>query len=166
MFKKQKHELKNAYKHGMSGTRLHNIWWGIKNRCNNKKLACAKYYTEKKVIICDEWKNNFISFYNWSMENGYNDTLTIDRYPNKYGNYEPDNCRWVAMKEQNRNRCIFNKNKSGYTGVHLQIQKGKSPLWIASIRENGNHHQSSHKTKEEAIEARKQAELKYWGNNT
>lgn len=53
--------------------------------------------------MCDEWRNDFQAFYDWSMENGYDDTLTIDRI-NVNGNYSPNNCRWVTMKQQNRNR--------------------------------------------------------------
>ena len=52
--------------------------------------------------MCDEWKNDFTSFYNWSIENGYSDNLTLDRI-NGEGNYEPSNCRWVSYTEQANN---------------------------------------------------------------
>ena len=48
-------------------------------------------------------ENDFQSFYNWSMSNGYSDELCIDRINND-GNYEPLNCRWVTVKEQNQNK--------------------------------------------------------------
>lgn len=55
------------------------------------------------ITICDEWKDNFEAFYEWSMQNGYENTLTIDRIdPN--GNYEPSNCRWTTYAIQNINR--------------------------------------------------------------
>lgn len=44
-----------------------------------------------------------MAFYYWSMTHGYKDGLTIDRI-NVDGNYEPDNCRWVDRKTQQRNR--------------------------------------------------------------
>ena len=52
--------------------------------------------------MCDEWKDNFQTFYDWAMSHGYSDELTIDRIDNN-GNYEPSNCRWVTVKVQNRN---------------------------------------------------------------
>ena len=53
--------------------------------------------------MCDEWRTDFKAFYDWSMSNGYSDELTIDRISN-IGNYEPTNCRWVTLAENNRNK--------------------------------------------------------------
>lgn len=89
--------------HGMTNTRLFHIWQGIKNRCFNKNFQHYKHYGARGIIICKEWKDDFISFYNWSMANGYNDKLTIDRI-DVNGNYEPNNCRWIKQSEQCRNR--------------------------------------------------------------
>ena len=69
-------------------------------RCE-KETDHSKYYKDKGVSVCKEW-HKFENFHTWAVNNGYNDKLTIDRI-NVNGNYEPDNCRWVTMKEQSRN---------------------------------------------------------------
>ena len=88
--------------HGQSRTRLYTIWCDMKQRCLNKNQKVFKHYGERKISICDEWKNNFNSFYNWAIRNGYADNLTIDRI-DVDGNYEPSNCRWATMQQQRRN---------------------------------------------------------------
>ena len=90
-------------KHGKSNTRLYNIYYAMKVRCYNKNRKDYKNYGGRGIKICDEWQDNFQAFYDWSMSHGYDDTLTIDRIDNN-GNYEPNNCRWVTVKQQNRNR--------------------------------------------------------------
>ena len=52
--------------------------------------------------MCDEWKNNYLEFKKWAIENGYKKGLSIDRI-DVNGNYEPNNCRWVSQEEQNKN---------------------------------------------------------------
>ena len=75
----------------------------MKSRCYNKNTPNYKYYGALGVIICEEWKNNFEIFRNWALSHGYREDLTIDRI-NPYGNYEPNNCRWVDYKTQNNNK--------------------------------------------------------------
>ena len=88
-----------------SKTRLRQIWNGMKNRCYNKNTRDYKYCGSKGTIVCEEWKNNFNNFYEWSINNGYNDNLTLDRI-NTFGNYEPSNCRWITISEQQLNRRV------------------------------------------------------------
>jgi hypothetical protein len=75
----------------------------MKKRCYNKNNKDYKYYGGQGVTICNYWKGEFINFYNWSISNGYEENLTIDRKDN-FGNYDPHNCRWVTVREQNLNR--------------------------------------------------------------
>lgn len=84
--------------HQKSQTRLYVIWSSMKARCSNPKNISYKYYGGKGVKVCDEWQNNFQSFYDWSMENGYKAGLTIDRKESD-GNYELSNCQWISTKE-------------------------------------------------------------------
>ena len=75
----------------------------MKQRCYNTNSQNFKYYGGKGVSVCDEWRNNSQAFYDWAMSHGYSDELTLDRIDND-GNYEPSNCRWVTMKEQDNHR--------------------------------------------------------------
>ena len=89
--------------HGDTGTRLHRIWKAMKSRCSNPNLPFYKYYGGKGIKVCAEWSNDYISFKEWSLSHGYKENLTIDRI-DPDGNYEPNNCRWVTMTVQNRNK--------------------------------------------------------------
>ena len=90
-------------KHGAYKTRLYSIWSGIKDRCYNPICNGYKYYGGRGIDVCDEWREDFIAFRDWALANGYQDELTIDRI-DVNGNYCPENCRWVTVKEQNRNK--------------------------------------------------------------
>lgn len=108
---------KNAQVHGLSNTRLHRIWHSMYCRCNYKSTNGYKNYGGRGIKVCDEWIGieGFLRFYNWAMENGYKDDLTLDRI-DVDGNYEPSNCRWATAKEQSnskRNNCyiVFNNER-------------------------------------------------------
>lgn len=77
----------------------------MKSRCYNKNNTSYKYYGKRGIVICDEWlgENGFTNFYNWAMQNGYKQGLSIDRI-DVYGNYEPSNCRWADDFTQANNR--------------------------------------------------------------
>lgn len=94
---------KNMTTHGKSRTRLYRIRGNMISRTSNPNKDNYAQYGGRGIKICDEWANSFQSFYDWAMTNGYEDTLSIDRI-NSDGDYEPSNCRWVTMKEQNINK--------------------------------------------------------------
>lgn len=86
-----------------SNDRLYNIWQSMRKRCYSPSNKDYKNYGQRGITICDSWKDSYIEFYRWSLDNGYCDNLSIDRIDTN-GNYSPDNCRWVSMKVQQRNR--------------------------------------------------------------
>lgn len=93
---------------GHKAIRLKNIWEHMKSRCynpNDKKHY--KRYMGRGIKVCDEWLNSFDNFFLWALENGYESNLTIDRIDND-GNYEPSNCAWKTVSEQNQNK-TYNK---------------------------------------------------------
>ncbi len=102
-----KNELsKRLTKHGLASHPLYWVLHNMKKRCYNENNPEYHNYGARGIYICDEWlnkENGFINFYNWSMNNGYEKGLTIDRI-SVDGPYSPDNCRWVDIKMQNNNR--------------------------------------------------------------
>lgn len=99
----REHNENGNTKHGHRNTRLYKIWIGMFQRTENNKNPNYNDYGGRGIRVCDEWKNDFMNFYNWAMENGYKENLTLDRRNNNE-NYEPSNCRWVTQKEQNNNK--------------------------------------------------------------
>ena len=85
--------------HHLKNTRIYRIWCCMKRRCYNKHNEHFDRYGGRGIIVCDEWKTDFMNFYDWAMSNGYDDKLSIDRINNE-GNYEPSNCRWANQKQQ------------------------------------------------------------------
>lgn len=95
--------LKTRTTHGKSKTRLYNTWTNIKQRCYNPKNNHYKNYGGRGIKVCDIWRDDYTEFEHWAYNNGYNDTLTIDRIDND-GDYTPENCRWVTKVVQDNNK--------------------------------------------------------------
>ena len=93
---------------GKNASRLYRIWLGMKVRCSNPKNSAYKYYGARGITVCDEWANDYMSFKEWALNNGYADNLSIDRI-DVNGNYEPDNCTWITGLEQ-----CYNKRNTVY----------------------------------------------------
>jgi hypothetical protein len=94
--------MARSRKHNGTGTRLYEIWKGMRKRCYCSNRKEYKDYGAKGVRVCSEW-DEFPNFRDWAMENGYADDLSIDRI-NPYEGYSPQNCRWVTRKEQENNK--------------------------------------------------------------
>ena len=82
--------------------RLYGVWLSMRRRCDNKNVRAYARYGGRGIKVCSEWQE-FSVFEKWANENGYKQGLSLDR-ANNNGDYCPENCRFVSMKEQNRNR--------------------------------------------------------------
>ena len=94
---------KKSIKHNDSFSPLYHSWSGMKSRCNNPNDKSYKNYGGRGITVCKEWNDEYLSFRNWAINNGYEKGLTIDRI-DVNGNYEPSNCRWSTIKQQENNR--------------------------------------------------------------
>lgn len=102
LWEENKHEYRK--KHGFAKKEpLYSTWRGIKQRCYNKNHSRYKEYGGRGIVMCEDWKNNYLIFRKWALESGYKTGLTIDRINNEAG-YYPNNCRWVTNKVQQSNK--------------------------------------------------------------
>ena len=96
----------SSKKHNMSESRLYACWLDMKHRCYLKSNERYKNYGGRGIIVCGEWlnkENGSSNFIRWALKNGYKDNLTIDRIDVR-GNYYPENCRWITIQEQAKNK--------------------------------------------------------------
>lgn len=140
--------------------RLYQKWSHMKGRCLNKNNPRYNDWGGRGITICDEWKDSFVNFKDWALDNGYSETLQIDRIDNDKG-YSPDNCRFVGRSENTRNRRVKKDNKTGVSGVAYLKDKGKYRVTINHVegkRKSLGHYFDFF----EAVCARKSAEDRYW----
>lgn len=86
-------------------SRLYKIWCHMKGRCYCVTDTKYNQYGGRGITVCDEWKDDYNNFLSWSLNNGYTDELTIERI-DVNGNYTPDNCKFITMSEQTKNKTV------------------------------------------------------------
>lgn len=92
--------------HGQWGKRVYNLWVGMFSRCKYPYAMHYSQYGGRGIRVCERWMT-FANFYA-DMGDPPSPRHSLDRYPNRHGNYQPDNVRWATMKEQNRNKdCVI-----------------------------------------------------------
>ena len=103
----------------ISRTKLYGIWNSMRQRCVNPNTEHYCNYGGRGICVCDEW-NTYRNFHNWAMKTGYREGLSIERI-NVNGNYCPENCMWIPLKNQQCNRT--NTRYIVYHGVQYTFKK-------------------------------------------
>ena len=110
-----------------SHRRIYMIWFDMKRRCYQPQNKRYNRYGGRGIKVCAEWLNNFQAFFDWSLVNGYQDDLTIDRL-DKDGDYSPKNCRWADLITQANNRS--NNHYITYQGKTQTMMEWSKELHI------------------------------------
>lgn len=93
----------NHYIHGLSHTRIDNIYKSMISRCYNKNNSRYDRYGGRGIRVCNEWREDKTKFFDWAFSNGYKDSLTLDRIDTN-DDYKPNNCRWCDYFTQENNK--------------------------------------------------------------
>lgn len=99
-------------RHGKSHSKLHNTWCGMNYRCKHHRM-----YAGRGIKVCDDWKI-YENFEKWAYENGFDENKTIERI-DVNGDYCPENCKWIPLEEQARNRTTT--RWVGYNGEMISL---------------------------------------------
>lgn len=117
--------------------RLHSIWRGMRQRCENPNACNAKYYHSKGIRVCLRWHRSFTAFERWARKHGYEARKSLDRI-NPNGNYSPQNCAWVAIEAQASNKTCTRwvdgmplkhycqQQGLNYSTIHARVRSGKT----------------------------------------
>lgn len=109
------------------------VWWDMKTRCFNPKCKAYKHYGGRGITVCKRWMN----FENFLADMGERpEGMSIDRFPNNDGNYEPGNCRWATQQQQSENTRIV-LNIGGVSQSQLARNLGSSQGCIYHRRKHG-----------------------------
>lgn len=100
---------------GYGTTPVYSSWNNMFARCYNPKNKDYYLYGGRGIRVCDRWNRfeNFLEDMGPTWEKG----LTIDRYPNNDGNYEPGNCRWATRLQQVQNRRKYGHGRIDYAAA-------------------------------------------------
>ena len=140
----------------MTKTPEYYAWQNMRRRCYDVKTINFNKYGGRGISVCDDW-HDFINFYNDMGERPKG--MSLDRIDNNKGYYK-DNCRWTNRTTQSRNQNTRVDNSSGVKGVCFCNRSNK---WCCQISVNKRRkHIGYFVNFEDAVKARKDAELKYW----
>jgi hypothetical protein len=77
---------------------IYHLRYTIMTRCYNASGSDFRFYQGRGIKVCDEWKNDFIAFFKWCIDNGWQKGLVLDRINNSK-DYTPENCRFITNSE-------------------------------------------------------------------
>lgn len=120
--------------HGLSNggdktSPVYNVWSKMKGRCYSKGNNRYYRYGARGITVCENW-HDFQNFHDWAMSNGYEKGLQIDRIDNN-GNYCPENCRWVDVATNCRNRSTSKLTVEKVKRIKKMIRRGERTRDIA-----------------------------------
>ena len=126
-------------KHGLSKTRLYSIYTDMKQRCYNPNNQHYPWYGAKGITICDEWlgDNGLQNFFDWALNHGYNENLTIDRLESDKG-YSPENCQWITSSLNSSRVHIVKKENDLtklYTSEKIRFLANRRNITLGAIAE-------------------------------
>lgn len=82
---------------------LYMAWINIIQRTENEENNRYHRYWARWIRMCKEWRESVVKFYEWGINNWFDEWLQIDRIDNNW-DYYPDNCRFISPKENSGNR--------------------------------------------------------------
>lgn len=82
---------------------LYSVWLAMRKRCNDPRFKYFRHYGGRGIAVCEEWSRDYLAFREWAMSHGWKRGLHIDRINNN-GGYSPENCRFVTVRVNQRNR--------------------------------------------------------------
>jgi hypothetical protein len=146
-------QLGRRWKHGQSkrasqpASPTYQVWAGMKARCEDANNISYAAYGGRGITVCREWSESFEAFLRDMGERPPGRTL--DRIDGSRG-YEPGNCRWATLVEQNTNRrgvtvvdgislkAFAKREGIPYSGLYRRVRAGEDPkAALAWLRQHG-----------------------------
>lgn len=101
---------------------LYNIYCAMIRRCNNPLHPDYHNYGGRGVKVCKQWEEDYQNFLNWSLSNGWQKGLQLDKDIKGEGLlYSPDSCIWVTSFENANNK--RNTKKYFFNSQYLSISE-------------------------------------------